>query len=67
MANGWGGKRANQTGRPKGTTKAEGVRAQRQLRAYPDEWKIIQRFAFALKHGKREACEQALIEIEKIE
>lgn len=67
MANGWGGKRTNQTGRPKGTTKAEGVRAQRQLRAYPDEWKIIQRFAYALKHGKREACEKFANEIGETE
>lgn len=63
---GWGGRRENQTGRPKGSTKPEGVRTQRQLRAYDDEWAIIQRFARALKHGKREECERALEEVERI-
>lgn len=37
-------------GRPKGTTKPEGVRKQRQLRAYDDEWEMIKAFAKILKH-----------------
>ena len=60
MANGWGGKRENQTGRPK----KDETRKQRQLRAYDDEWEIIQRFSHALKHGRREECERALKTIE---
>lgn len=57
---GWGGKRPNQTGRPKGTTKAEGVRGQHQLRAYDDEWELIREFASLIKHGKKEACQEFL-------
>lgn len=58
--NGWGGKRPNQTGRPK---KEEGVRKQHQLRAYDDEWELIQAFAKRVKHGNKEAC-KAFIEQE---
>ena len=49
----WGGKRPNQTGRPK---KEEGVRKQHQLRAYDDEWELIQAFAKMVKHGNKESC-----------
>ena len=64
MANGWGGRRANQTGRPKGSVKAEGVRKQRQIRAYDDEWDIIQKLARLVKHGDRAACEAFLAKME---
>ena len=52
----WGGRRANQTGRPKGTTKPGGVRKQRQLRAYDDEWEIIKAFAKAVKQDPERAA-----------
>jgi len=61
---GWGGRRPNQTGRPKGTTKPEGVRPQHQLRAYDEEWGLIRRFARLVKHGSLEACRDALMELE---
>lgn len=50
--NGWGGRRANQTGRPK---KAEGVRPQCNMRAYPDEWEMIKAFAHVVKHDRARA------------
>ena len=56
----WGGRRENQTGRPKGTCKPEGTRKQRQLRAYDDEWELLKQFDKALKHGHRDACEKFL-------
>lgn len=62
--NNWGGRRANQTGRPKGSFKPEGVRAQHQVRAYDDEWQYIQRFAKLIKYGDRAACEKFLREQE---
>ncbi|WP_417208219.1 hypothetical protein [Acidaminococcus fermentans] len=62
--NGWGGRRPNQTGRPKGTIKPEGVRSQHQLRAYDEEWDLIRRFARLVKHGKMEACKAALDQLE---
>lgn len=62
--NGWGGRRPNQTGRPKGTIKPEGVRSQHQLRAYDEEWELIRRFARLVKHGNAEACKQALEALE---
>ena len=60
----WGGRRPNQTGRPKGTTKAEGQRKQRQMRAYDDEWELVQRFAKLIKHGDKQACIKALETLE---
>ena len=48
------------SGRPKLDVK----RTMRQLRAFDDEWKIIQRFARVLKHGDRAACEAALERLE---
>lgn len=52
---GRGGKRPNQTGRPKGTTKPEGQRQQHQVRAYPDEWEIIKEFAKIVKKDPERA------------
>lgn len=52
-----GGKRDG-AGRPKGTLKAEGTRSQRQLRAYDDEWNLIQRFSRLVKYGDKDACEK---------
>lgn len=52
---GWGGRRPNQTGRPKGTTKPEGVRKQRQTRAYDDEWELIKEFAKIVKKDPERA------------
>ena len=42
-------------GRPKGTTKPEGVRKQRQLRAYDEEWEIIKEFSRILKKDPERA------------
>lgn len=61
---GRGGRRANQTGRPKGSIKPEGVRDQHQIRAYPDEWDIIQRLARLVKYGDKKACEEFLTRME---
>ena len=56
-----GGKRPG-AGRPKGTTKEiSTARQQHQLRAYDDEWELIQAFARMVKHGQRKACEEFLI------
>ena len=63
MANGWGGRRENQTGRPK----KEVTRKQRQLRAYDDEWELIKKFDKALKHGHRDACEKFLEKLKETE
>ena len=60
MANGWGGKRENQTGRPK----KEITRKQRQLRAYEDEWELLKRFDKLIKHGDKAACIEALEKLE---
>lgn len=43
-------------GKPLGWRKPEGVRKQRQLRAYDDEWDLILKFAKMLKHGDKELC-----------
>ena len=43
-------------GMPKGWRKPEGVRKQRQLRAYDDEWKLIQRFEKMVKRGDKQAA-----------
>ena len=51
---GWGGARKG-AGRPKGMTKQEGTREQRQLRAYDDEWEIIKEFAHILKYDPKRA------------
>lgn len=51
-----GGKMEKQIGRPTGWRKPEGVRKQRQLRAYDDEWKLIQRFEKMVKHGDKQTA-----------
>lgn len=51
---GHGGRREG-AGRPKGTIKPEGVRKQRQLRAYDDEWETIKEFAKILKRDPARA------------
>lgn len=53
-SNGWGGVRPG-AGRPKGTTKLEGVRRQHQVRAYDDEWVIIKKFASIVKKDPERA------------
>ncbi len=62
---GWGGRRPNQTGRPVGTTKPEGVRAQHQLRAYDDEWELIREFARLVKHVDKDICRKMLDEMKQ--
>ena len=54
-------------GRQKGWRKPEGTREQKQMRAYPDEWELIQRFAKLVKHGEKEACIKFLEEHDKTE
>lgn len=39
-----------------GYRKPEGTRAQHQVRAYPDEWEIIQAFANIVKHGDKKSA-----------
>lgn len=46
---GWGGRRPNQTGRPKGTVNPDGQRKQHQVRAYEDEWLLIKEFTSMVK------------------
>ena len=43
-------------GKPLGWRKPEGTRSQKQMRAYPDEWELIQRFAKLVKYGDKAAC-----------
>lgn len=47
-------------GMPLGWRKPEGTRQQKQMRAYPDEWVLIQRFARLVKYGDKLACQQFL-------
>lgn len=47
-------------GKPLGWRKPEGVRKQRQTRAYDDEWELIQRFDKLVKYGDKEACRKFL-------
>ena len=47
-------------GRPAGWRKPEGVREQHQIRAYPEEWALIQKFCRLVKHGKKDDCEKFL-------
>jgi len=51
-------------GRPKGATKEQGTRKQRQLRAYDDEWELLKKFDKLIKRGQREACEKFLAQYE---
>jgi len=50
-------------GMPLGYRKPGGTRKQRQLRAYDDEWDLIQRFAKIIKHGDRPAAEKLLADL----
>lgn len=50
--NGWGGKRENQTGRPK----QEVVRKMRSTRAFDDEWELAKSFLDLMKNGHMEEC-----------
>ena len=45
-------------GRPVGWRKPEGTRQQRQMRAYSDEWQLIQQFAKIVKYGDKQACQE---------
>lgn len=47
-------------GMPTGWRKPEGVRGQHQMRAYPDEWELIRRFAKLVKGKGKAACIAAL-------
>ena len=49
----------------KGWRKPEGVREQHQVRSYPDEWELIQRFAKLVKYGDKAACAKFLDEQEQ--
>ena len=63
VKNTWGGKRTG-AGRPVGTTKEVSVqRPQHQLRAFPDEWEMIRKFARLVKHVSKEECQQALSDL----
>ena len=53
--NGWGGRRPNQTGRPKGTVKPEGRRKLRSICAYDDEWEMIKEFSRMIKKDRTRA------------
>lgn len=48
-----------------GRPKMEETRKQRQMRAFDDEWELIQRFAKLIKHGDKDACIKALEKLEK--
>lgn len=52
-------------GKPLGWRKLEGVREQHQMRAYPEEWELIQRFAKIVKYGDKAACAKFLDEQEQ--
>lgn len=47
-------------GRQVGWRKEEGTRKQRQLRAYDDEWEMIQAFARLIKYGDKAAAQKFL-------
>lgn len=55
----WGGRRANQTGRPK---KPEGQRTQHAIRAYPHEWETIKEFVEIVKKNPERAARMMKIE-----
>ena len=62
---GWGGRRANQTGRPR--TSPDGtLRVQHSLRASASEWEIIKDFARILKH-RPERAEKMVRELKELE
>lgn len=43
-------------GKPLGWRKPEGTRKQRQLRAYDDEWELVQAFDKIVKYGDKQAA-----------
>lgn len=49
-------------GRLVGWRKAGGVRNQRQMKAYADEWELIHKFAYMVKHGDKQAAIEFLAE-----
>ncbi len=52
---GWGGKRAG-AGRPQGSTKeTSNQRPQHQVRAFPEEWELIKKFAKLVKDNPEKA------------
>mgnify|MGYP007070277170 CR=1 FL=1 len=51
-------------GMPLGWRKPEGVRKQRQIRAYDDEWELVKRFDKLVKNGEKAACIAALEALE---
>ena len=55
MTDGRGGLRAG-AGRKVGYRKPEGIRKNRTLKAYEDEWEIIKAFAKILKDDPERAC-----------
>ena len=48
--------KTGKVGRPVGWRKEGGVRTQRQMKAYDDEWNLIRRFAYMVKHGDKQAA-----------
>ena len=52
-------------GKPLGWRKPEGTREQHQVRAYPDEWDLVHRFAKLVKYGDKAACINFLNEQEQ--
>ena len=62
--NNWGGVRKG-AGRPIGWRKENpNPRPQRQLRAYDDEWDIINRFAKLVKSGNKSVCMATIEQLE---
>lgn len=49
-------------GKPLGWRKPEGTRTQHQIRAYDDEWALIQKFCRLVKGDHKKACEEFLAE-----
>ena len=49
----------NKVGRPVGWRKDKSeMRPQHQVRAYPEEWQLIKKFADLVKHGEFEKCKK---------
>lgn len=48
----------NKRGRPVGSFKLEGVRKSRNIRAYDEEWELIQAFEKIVKYGDKEAAKK---------
>lgn len=51
-------------GKPLGWRKPQGTRKPHMLRAYDDEWQLVQKFAKIIKWGDRERAEKFLAEVE---